>query len=152
MRAGYDRCVLYNDYHQNIKKTYFNRPQFPWPSMTVKVHSSGNWRNHFVVFGWAVPLADALLWPLWNAHVQAAILWKPAQQNIKNRGQSRFCNTTWAQIIWRVFRSLIWPRIGSMIGSLLPTEIHYINVLLGFPLPRWRSKSTTQNESWARTR
>ena len=53
-----DGCVLYKDYHQNIKKTYFYRPHFPWSLLSNYTLLAIEWTAEL---GWPVPLADTLL-------------------------------------------------------------------------------------------
>ena len=55
VKAGHDGCALYDDYQQNIKKTHFNRPDFPFGYFKTLLQSTST----VVVRGHGAPLATA---------------------------------------------------------------------------------------------
>ena len=79
-------------------------------TIAVELYSGGNWKNHFAMLGWVVPLADTFLQMIMEfPHAiqmtsQAVVKGFPKQRffgnqhdNTQQKGEhSCFCNTTWA--------------------------------------------------------
>ena len=83
VRTRSEGCVLYNDCIGNIKKlTYFNRPDFPFPSPsnnTLKAIDRTTWPCEV----WLLPPWTRSLRRLWNSHVRSNMFkWRYAQRSV----------------------------------------------------------------------
>ena len=70
-----DRCVLYNDYNQNIKKR--NRSDIQFPSLSYNTLAAIN-RAKWPCLVWLLPLRTHSLRQLWNSLVR--FKWRHAQR------------------------------------------------------------------------
>ena len=154
-------CVLHNDYHQNIVKTYFNRPNFPFPPLSNKNSGGTKW-NYLIVLGLAVALVDAFP-PMimeFPRAVQmtscAALHWAyPSSKSLKTDSNSRtkrreclFFKITWAQINLRDARFLCSLYVGAVVWpGLSDRDTLRWCFDLGFRDQMAASKSTT-NPKW----
>ena len=87
----------------------------------------------------------------WRAFPELQLFGNRCDNIWQNGEHSCFCATIWAQISWRVVRFLLWLPTGAVVGPLLPTDIHFVDV---FITQRWRSKSATHKKChvWSCTR
>ena len=139
MRAKRAGCVLYNDYHQNIAKTYFNRRDFPFLSLSkdTPVAIDGStcpclvwlfFRRHTPSEDLGIPRAIQMMSSaeLLGFPRLAATRWKQTLTHApKRREHLFFFNITWAQIRF-VFQVLNghrmsfhgWPFYNILISML----------------------------------
>ena len=152
-----DGCVLYNDYHQNIEKTYFNRPNFPFPSLSSNtlVERDGTiWscccpNGHIPSDDYGIPTCSL------NDFTRSAEHWAyPRSKSLKTDANSctkqRECllfKVTWGQISSRDARFIFSLHAGAVVWPLLPDRDTFCRCFdLGFHDQMAASKLSTSQK------
>ena len=148
-------CVLYNDYHQNIEKKYFNRPNFPFPSLSNNTMAEADGTEPFdrAWFGCCpsrrIPSDDnGIPTCSLNDVTRSAALGSPKQQVVENT-DANSCTPfkiTWAQISSEMLDLYSHSTWAPWFDHFCPTGTRFVDVLTWVFMIKW----SRQNQPLAR--